>query len=199
MDITAAQALIDVRNQLTRYAAPHAVEWRFANIQNRWTKRALASAGFGYRSPEATAIGGSASIFSIADLGEPETQVDRKTAVPHDIEEGEIKQDNDVSKTPSEIRLVTVHGLNRPYFHVDLQEALEAAIESVDGRETKAWPRLLFRRRSHTLLVVGYRCPCHHHYYHLQSKTLTVICIFLPSLLRHSELNQHYRQNLYFS
>lgn len=138
MDITAAQALIDVRNQLTRYAAPDAVEWRFANIQNRWTKRALASAGFGYRSPEATVIGGSASIFSIADLGEPETQVDRKTAVPHDIEGGEIKQDNDVSKTPSEIRLVTVHGLNRPYFHVDLQEALEAAIESVDGRETKA-------------------------------------------------------------
>ena len=142
MDITAAQALIDVRNQLTRYAAPDAVEWRFANIQNRWTKRALASAGFGYRSPEATAIGGgSASIFSIADLGEPaETQVDRKTAVPHDIEEGEIemKQDNGVSKTPSEIRLVAVHGLNRPYFHVDLQEALEAAIESVDGRKTKA-------------------------------------------------------------
>lgn len=138
MDITAAQALIDVRNQLTRYAAPDAVEWRFANIQNRWTKRALASAGFGYRSPEATAIGGSASIFSIADLGEPETQVDRKTAVSHDIEEGEIKQDNDVLKTPSENRLVTVLGLNRPYFHVDLQEALEAAIESVDGRKTKA-------------------------------------------------------------
>lgn len=137
MDITAAQALIDVRNQLTRYAAPDTVEWRFANIQSRWTKRALASAGFGHRSPEATAIGGSASIFSIADLGGPETQADRKTAVSHDIEEGEIKEDNDVPKTPSETTLVAVHGLNRPYFHVDLQEALEAAIESVEAGETK--------------------------------------------------------------
>lgn len=116
---------------------PDAVEWWFASIQNCWTKQALASAGFGYQSPEATAIGGSASIFSIADLGEPETQVDRKTAVSHDIEEGEIKEDHNVLKTPSEIQLVAVHGLNQLYFHVDLQEALEAAIESVGGRERK--------------------------------------------------------------
>ena len=140
MDITAAQALIDVRNQLARYAAPDTVDWRFANIQSRWTKRALASAGFGYRDPQAVAIGGVASIFSIADLGTPDSAGDgsnsstkgegsKEAALEDDIEQCEGKKSDDsVRKKPSSIEKVTVHGLNRPYFHVDLQEALEAAI-----------------------------------------------------------------------
>ena len=45
------QHLIDVRNQLDRYAAPNKVDWHLACINNRWTKRALASAGFGYPTP----------------------------------------------------------------------------------------------------------------------------------------------------
>lgn len=45
------QQLIDVRNQLDRYASPEKVDWYFACINNRWTKRALTSAGFGYHVP----------------------------------------------------------------------------------------------------------------------------------------------------
>jgi sodium-independent sulfate anion transporter 11 len=48
VDITSIQNLIDVRNQLDRYTAPERVQWHFACINNRWTKRALAAAGFGY-------------------------------------------------------------------------------------------------------------------------------------------------------
>lgn len=137
MDITAAQALIDVRNQLARYAAPETVDWRFANIQSRWTMRALASAGFGFRDPQAVVMGGVASIFSIADLGEPDRSAGAIETKEVDNEEQDIEQGNkeataEERKTPSNTRLVTVHGLNRPYFHVDLQEALEAAIESVE-------------------------------------------------------------------
>jgi sodium-independent sulfate anion transporter 11 len=71
VDITSVQNLIDVRNQLDRYAAPDKVNWHFACINNRWTKRALASAGFGYPSPPST--DGEFSrwkpIFSVAEIG----------------------------------------------------------------------------------------------------------------------------------
>ena len=66
--------MIDVRHQLDRYAAPDVVDWHFAHIKNRWTRRALAAAGFGLPSnltsqdnretPEIWA-----PIFSIAELG----------------------------------------------------------------------------------------------------------------------------------
>ena len=71
VDITSVQHLIDVRNQLDRYAAPEKVDWHLACINNRWTKRALASAGFGYPVPD----GGSHAfqrwkpVFSVADIG----------------------------------------------------------------------------------------------------------------------------------
>lgn len=145
MDVTAAQALIDVRNQLARYAAPDTVEWRFANIQSRWTKRALSSAGFGYRSPESTSGERLTSIFSIADLGDPDaagvgtetqtqTQLD-KNVTQDDVEQTAVKevQDDGAKATTSTARLVAVHGMNRPYFHVDLQEALEAAIARIEA------------------------------------------------------------------
>ena len=68
------QHLIDVRNQLDRYTSPQRVDWHFAHINNRWTKRALVSAGFGYPSPQhddspAAAISRWKPIFSVADIG----------------------------------------------------------------------------------------------------------------------------------
>ena len=51
VDITSVQHLIDVRNQLDHYAAPDVVDWHFACVHNRWTKRALAAAGFGLPCP----------------------------------------------------------------------------------------------------------------------------------------------------
>ncbi|KAL8809132.1 MAG: hypothetical protein Q9223_003446 [Gallowayella weberi] len=68
IDITSVQNLIDVRNQLDRYAAPENVDWHMACINNRWTKRALVSAGFGFPTPR-----GDNSrwkpIFSVAEIG----------------------------------------------------------------------------------------------------------------------------------
>ncbi|KAL8734210.1 MAG: hypothetical protein Q9166_001696 [cf. Caloplaca sp. 2 TL-2023] len=68
VDITSVQNLIDVRNQLDRYAAPDKVDWHLACINNRWTKRALVSAGFGFPTPE-----GDSSrwkpVFSVAEIG----------------------------------------------------------------------------------------------------------------------------------
>lgn len=70
VDITSVQNLIDVRNQLDRYTAPERVQWHFACINNRWTKRALVSAGFGYPAEENDeTFTRWKPIFSVAELG----------------------------------------------------------------------------------------------------------------------------------
>ncbi|KAI9835163.1 MAG: hypothetical protein M1819_002533 [Sarea resinae] len=69
VDITSVQILIDVRNQLDRYASPDRVDWHFACINNRWTKRALVSAGFGYPTPEDAEFHRWKPVFSVADMG----------------------------------------------------------------------------------------------------------------------------------
>ncbi|KAF2754336.1 sulfate permease [Pseudovirgaria hyperparasitica] len=72
VDITSVQNLIDVRNQLDKYASPDRVNWHIACINNRWTKRALANAGFGYPTPETDPSEGVKRwkpIFSVAEMG----------------------------------------------------------------------------------------------------------------------------------
>ena len=71
IDITSVQHLIDVRNQLDRWAAPDKVDWHFACINNRWTKRGLASAGFGYPTPDSSGLESERwkPIFSVAEIG----------------------------------------------------------------------------------------------------------------------------------
>lgn len=70
VDITSVQILIDVRNQLDKYAAPDKVDWHFASINNRWTKRALAVGGFGYLTPSGDHVPGRwKPIFSVAEIG----------------------------------------------------------------------------------------------------------------------------------
>jgi sodium-independent sulfate anion transporter 11 len=69
IDVTSIQNLIDVRNQLDRYTAPEVVQWHIACINNRWTKRALASAGFGYPTLPAEEYHRWKPIFSVAEIG----------------------------------------------------------------------------------------------------------------------------------
>ncbi|KAL2270886.1 hypothetical protein VTJ83DRAFT_257 [Remersonia thermophila] len=70
VDITSIQQLIDVRNQLDRYAAPDTVDWHIACISNRWAKRALAAAGFGYPTARPDMPHRRwKSIFSVAEIG----------------------------------------------------------------------------------------------------------------------------------
>lgn len=154
IDATVAQTLIDVRNQLDRYAAPDTVDWHFAHIESRWTKRALAAAGFGYRTPQhstsATSEGPGhwKTIFSIADLGGSDSPAKAAAAIQDregkraggvdDIEQqkdshyGAAGLDRDIPRNPRSERLVAVQGLNRPFFHFDLQEALDAAIANAE-------------------------------------------------------------------
>jgi len=164
VDITSVQQLIDVRNQLDRYAAPDPVDWHIACINNRWTKRALVSAGFGYPTPDSGGLQRRwRSIYSLAEIGGSESAAE---AAEHEVNEKELAlsqkpsaraRDGDdlpvwsrnsgadaiVAGTPPggkdgrqqpRRRTVVVHGLNRPLFHVDLTSALQSAIANVEAR-----------------------------------------------------------------
>lgn len=154
------QHLIDVRNQLDRYAAPSKVDWHIACVNNRWTKRALVSAGFGYP----TAAGDSVTyerwkpIFSVAEIGGAYSaatvaenhQLRRQRTL--DVEntghngitnDAASSSSGDLGKELNSSRVygkrggkaTVVHGLNRPLFHIDLTNALQSAIANVEARE----------------------------------------------------------------
>ncbi|KIW07802.1 uncharacterized protein PV09_01724 [Verruconis gallopava] len=157
VDITSVQNLIDVRNQLDRYASPETVEWHFAGINNRWTKRALASAGFGQPSESSHAPGEGhrwKPIFSVADIGgyasaanqaeweqnrdelrrasTRNADIERATSVSQSSEENPKAIPGGVCAVPG--RHIIVHGVNMPLFHIDLTAALQSAIYNVESR-----------------------------------------------------------------
>lgn len=159
VDITSVQNLIDVRNQLDRYAAPHRVQWHFACINNRWTKRAIASAGFGYPTPDDEAgFQRWKPVFSVAELG----GVDSAAAAAEDDaqrrESRGARLENDSIDSPERFdrnsldkqitgskayakgvgaKIAPVQGLNRPFFHIDLTSALQSAIQTYEDFEAR--------------------------------------------------------------
>ena len=175
VDVTSIQNLIDVRNQLDRYAAPQPVQWHLACINNRWSKRALASAGFGYPTGPSEVfrrwkpifnvaeIGGLASAAAAAEREEQRRSMQSRKADTADVEKDGVGQasrvvrDQHTSESRSSqsdlqqnlaankaygtetvtTRIAVVHGLNLPYFHVDLTSALQSAISYVEGHQVK--------------------------------------------------------------
>lgn len=113
--------------------APDHVDWHFANIHNRWAKRGLVAAGFGLRRTGEEIDGQGQAIFSIAELIGGEGAVSADSSLK-EKRSGQDDVENVVQ--PSEKKEVVVQGLNRPLLHIDLQEAVEAAI--ADAR-TKTW------------------------------------------------------------
>jgi solute carrier family 26 (sodium-independent sulfate anion transporter), member 11 len=154
------QQLIDVRNQLDRYASPEIVEWHFSSITNRWTKRALASAGFGFPAPlhqQGDLWHRWKPIFSVAELGgydsaagyaewqvndDIQHEVAAEEVVGQDIEtnvkgikESYGKEVSTQAREQKDKKVVTVNGVNRPLFHVDLTVALQSAIHNAEKRQ----------------------------------------------------------------
>ncbi|GKT85703.1 LOW QUALITY PROTEIN: sulfate permease 2 [Colletotrichum tofieldiae] len=136
MDSGAVEGLIDLRNQLDRWAAPEPVEWHLAGLHNRWTRRALSVSGFGC--PTAGHLKRWEPVFSLAELaGNPPVLCDRqtviagtKTSLTPGLEEGRF------DSKESEIRhLAAVSGINRPFFHLDLPSAVENAVKSAVSKD----------------------------------------------------------------
>lgn len=128
VDVTSVQGLIDVRAQLDRYAAPESVEWHFASINSRWTKRALTTAGFGYIDRERFAARAHWNpVYSYAPL---------ETSAPkvHDPEAQDEIHSAEGKKGLPAGKVTTVHGQNRPFFHIDIPAAVESAIAGIDSK-----------------------------------------------------------------
>lgn len=90
VDITSVQALVDIRNQLDRYAAPEVVDWHIACINNRWAKRGLVAAGFGYPVERTDGMHHRwQNIFSVADIGGENSVA---AAAEHDLNEKELRE-----------------------------------------------------------------------------------------------------------
>lgn len=159
--------MIDVRNQLDRYTSPENVDWHIAHISNRWTKRALVSAGFGLPTQShdgfqsrwqpifsVAEIGGSSSAAAAAEheanekgISSYQARASSSDARHNDldaIERGDASGSSasgSINKgvpTPQTKRRVAVHGLNRPLFHIDLTSALQSAIANVEARQKNA-------------------------------------------------------------
>lgn len=140
--------MIDVRNQLDRYTSPETVEWHFASINNRWTKRALAAAGFGFieSASEDGLTHHVKPIFSVAEIGGSDSaanaaeydEIARAKAVhkSSDIETGGF--DTEDKREEQKVKLAAIHGLNLPLFHLDLTEALASALSNTQARDATA-------------------------------------------------------------
>ncbi|RYP56307.1 hypothetical protein DL769_009938 [Monosporascus sp. CRB-8-3] len=146
LDSGAIEGLVDLRTQLDHWAAPHPVEWHFAHAGDRWTRRALSVAGFGYPSARQLECdgglweplfglsekkregSGSASASGITD-NNPRPGGDKPLNDADGVERGRTARRSS--------RLAPVYGINRPNFHIDLEAAVEACERSLAWKENR--------------------------------------------------------------
>ncbi|PHH91769.1 hypothetical protein CDD83_10337 [Cordyceps sp. RAO-2017] len=146
VDVTSVQGLIDLRNLLDRHASPGAVEWHFANVDSRWTRRALAAAGFGY--PTATdpeAMGKWRPVYSIAAALLEKQEPARASPDLDGADEEKAAWDRTPTSTESStyandayaraVGMATVGSVDRPFFHVDLRDAVDCAVRDAKFRD----------------------------------------------------------------
>ncbi|OQE36956.1 hypothetical protein PENCOP_c011G01354 [Penicillium coprophilum] len=116
VDVTCVQRLMDIRTQLDRRSAPIPVQWHFASIKSRWTKRALHAAGFGYsQSPPEE---------NETKTEDPSSQSSKTST---DAEKGGMEMS--VSPELAAMSFSTPDALesaSRRFFHLDLTSALRS-------------------------------------------------------------------------
>jgi len=141
IDITSVNGLIDLRSTLDRYAAPAVVEWHFAGVHNRWTRRALAFAGFG--TPSLTSDGGLASwypTYTVATSGASAAEAGPPNATAPACNADSENHDSDNEKSLSLVEkgvCQPIYGVNRPFFHVDLHDAVDAAVRNAKRQDER--------------------------------------------------------------
>lgn len=157
IDITSVNGLTDLRSTLDRYAAPAVVEWHFAGVHNRWTRRALAFAGFG--TPMLDPDSGAETwcpTYTVAISRPRAAEAAQPNATVLAYRAGTEKHDGDQDKSISSAEkgiYQPVYGVNRPFFHIDLHDAVDAAVrhaQKQDERDT-----LLSRTTTDRMTAVG--------------------------------------------
>jgi len=153
LDITSIDGLKGLRDTLDRHAAPGVVEWHFAGVHNRWTRKALAFAGFGFPTlSDANEAGSWCPAYTVTTSlagATEEEQKEKDTAQlqlhRQDLESGKRQTEVNLSTFRSthsneKTRLKPVYGIDRPFFHLDLHDAVDAAVrdaQNADRREAR--------------------------------------------------------------
>ncbi|KAJ1327418.1 SULFATE PERMEASE II [Microdochium nivale] len=162
LDTGAAEGLAVARAQLDRWAHPDPVQYHFAGVSNRWARRALTAAGFGYPSkheldgPLCVEKGWN-PVYSVAEksgLHWPSVGTATRTSLSCD-DDGMSPPATAVVKTHgggSEQRrlagpgataggsgMAAVYGITRPNFHIDLAAAVEACVHSLTKTGSAVW------------------------------------------------------------
>lgn len=153
---------------MDKYAAPTAVEWHFAGVLNRWTRRTLAVAGFGYPAADKLEeLGNWCPAYTVASSLAGATDNDARQAKERDSGgRDEEKRSADVTVSGNEgdsiaakaedetseksectngngvvgagdPRLAPVHGVDRPFFHIDLVDAVDAAVRDARRKDER--------------------------------------------------------------
>ncbi|KAK0712189.1 sulfate transporter family-domain-containing protein [Apiosordaria backusii] len=150
IDVTATQALVDIRTQFNKYTDPETVEWYFAGVSNRWTKRALVAAGFGVdrgHGVDSVEKGAQEGVVAVSEV-DPDITLGRKekesAAGDIDLEAGvgvgagekqdEIAPVSSGESRPRGRRLAPIYGVNRPYFHIDVETAVASVVRVLERR-----------------------------------------------------------------
>ncbi|KAJ4368459.1 hypothetical protein N0V83_006816 [Neocucurbitaria cava] len=150
IDITSIQGLIDLRNTLDRYAAPALVEWHFAGVQNRWTRRALMFAGFGFPAADSVdELGHWCPAYTVAtSLAGATEDEQRELEVLHMEMRGNDEEGRERGGkvgVQARVRAVAlekegfqpIFGVDRPFFHIDLHDAVDAAVRDAKRQDER--------------------------------------------------------------
>jgi sodium-independent sulfate anion transporter 11 len=125
IDTTALQNLVDVRRQLDNYA-DWKVDWHFVGLSNAWIKRALISCDFGFSDYHHT-------VFSVANVHSDLNHEDDDDDNERNNAQQEDYPSTDLSLSTNTV--VPILDVDRPSFHVDLDEAYKAALASLSVRQ----------------------------------------------------------------
>jgi sodium-independent sulfate anion transporter 11 len=143
VDTTSVQTLVDTKIQLEKYATPGRVQWHFANVLNPWTRRALGAVGFGsddsskwnhiYTIVNHDPIFDAQTTVRAVNRHKPKASI---TVVEEVLDPDVITSESPrrsiiQSQTPAKGRLM-VTGLNRPFFHADIEGAMRSVLENLD-------------------------------------------------------------------
>ncbi|CBX94081.1 hypothetical protein IAQ61_003953 [Plenodomus lingam] len=145
IDVTSLNGLIDLRNTLDRYAAPAVVQWHFAGVHNRWTRRALAFAGFGAPAVDTDgSLGTWCPAYTVGTAVASATEEEQREVLASQTattsKRGDVESNAEESKpwTLAEKEgYQPVYGVNRPFFHIDLHDAVEAAVQNAKAMDER--------------------------------------------------------------
>ncbi|KAH7113329.1 sulfate permease-like protein [Dendryphion nanum] len=136
IDITTIQGLTGLRNLLDKHAAPAMVEWHFSGVHNRWTRKALSVAGFG--SPvEADVVNVESFRSAYIFMASPKIiEESGRVLADNGDESGDIESlsRSNTNSGKGARRHYSVFGVDRPFFHEDLRDAVEAAVSNSKTR-----------------------------------------------------------------